>query len=285
MDSSTIKFYSKLLKCEDYRTFLRSFFHEENSPYKLSYQAFANRAGYSSKSYLSEILSGKKTLSFSSTEKFCKGLGLNKALSDFFKNLVLMDLKRRSYLEKEINELKKKNYEIELKILSSFNKIDVLNSKTTLHTIMLQENFPGVYASLGTPQEGSTLEEIAARTCLSKSTVRNILTAMEEVKIVAKRDEDRFYALTNSLDFDFLNSNEYFKRNFIRSSERAIKRLSSQIEDQNSLFMTQTFSVDSKNLPKLKEALKEFIHNFSNESENSNGNKISEICISFTYFK
>lgn len=148
---------------------------------------------------------------------------------------------------------------------------------------MLQPEFADIFASLGSPQTGATFDEVKLRSGLEDKKVKLILAKMESVGVV-KYNGTHYIAMTNLLDFDFMETDEYFKRNYLNASQKAIKRLPSA-HTQGSLFMTQTFSILSKDMPRLRTELKEFILNFANSAENSEGDQVSEICISFTTSK
>jgi hypothetical protein len=277
--------HTELLATQDYRSFLRIFFrrHElDPSLSKVSFSSFAVRAGYASKSYPAEILSGKKRLQVQSIDKFCNGMKLNRRLSEYFRNLVLMEVSNeKTSNSQSILNLKSRNKEIREKYLRAHSPLENQLRQSGQENILLQENFPEVYAALGSPERGASLLEISKRSGLKENEIEKILLSLDLAKVIKKID-GRFYLNSSTLDLKFLQSNEYFKKNFTRSTTKALKRMEKQVQDQQSLFMTQTFSVNSNKMKDLKLKLEETILSFADEAESAEGDSIAEICISFT---
>ncbi|MBK9321807.1 MAG: hypothetical protein IPM97_02425 [Bdellovibrionaceae bacterium] len=264
------------------------FFKTKNSSKNrssISFQAFAKKAGYASKSYPAEVLSGKKRLKLQSVEKFSNGMRLNQELSDFFRTLVMIDLVNHGEIGLPTLEfLKKRNLKIAEKLLKRFQRIQSADSHKGLQKVLLKKNFPEVFASMGSAKSGANINDLCLRTGLSEFEIRNIVKDLQEAEIIV-HVEDRYYLKNGNLDLKFLKSDEFFKKNFTRSSEKALKRLPLQMESKKSLYMTQTYSVQSHMLPELKVQLEEMILKFADESEFANGDVVAEICLSFTTSK
>ncbi|HEY8269849.1 MAG TPA: TIGR02147 family protein [Pseudobdellovibrionaceae bacterium] len=283
-------FILNLLACQDYRAFMALFFQRSSDPKKrpkkLSFQRFSTLAGYASKSYPAEILSGRKNLKYESIEKFAKGLSLNQTLSEYFKNLVLIDLTNSGVTDFNIEDLKKRNDSIRIKIIAGIK--DLRSSKkmnySGLQKVLLQENFSQVFAALGSPQVGASLKEIKNRTGLEIERLVKILSNLEKEKVI-RRIENRYFLESNSIDFEFLESDIYFKRNFVRSSTKALKCFDKQSRSASALYMTQTFSVHTEKLPALKNTLSSILREFSENAECPDGDQVAEICLSFTTVK
>lgn len=289
MEKWNLKIKSDLLQTTNYVDFLACYLghHDFNeNRRKISYSTFSKRAGYHSKSFLSEILSGKKLLTLQSAEKFSKGMSLNHSLAQYFKNLVIIGLILNNKLKDyDLEKIKLENEKIKQKCLSRLKIVVEKNDDNiSLKKIMLQENFPTVYAALGSPQLGSSFDEIRDRTRMPEIALKNILYQMSMAGLVYLSNE-RYFAEANIVDFDFMNTDEFFKSNYKRSSAQSIKRLDFGFANTRSLFMTQTFSVNTEDLPGLKERLKKIVLEFSDDAEDVEGDNIAEICISFTCVK
>lgn len=276
--------FEKMLFLQKSSSDFLKYFLTNNPKNGISQNQLSIRAGFSSKSFLSEILSGKKRLNLNSAEKFSKGMRLRKNLAQYFRNLVAIEMANNGLLNKsEINSLTLENEKIVSKATSKIY-IDA-SSQGEIESkkkIMLQENFPIVFAALGSSSEGATVEDVFKRTGIPISRIQKILLEMTEINFI-KATDHRYFAPSNLVDFDFLNTDEYFKSNFERSSSRALKKLksASPVSDRKCLYMTQTFSVDTQNLSALKEKLKNLILEFADSAEYASGDKVSEICISF----
>ncbi len=74
---------------QDYRQFLGDFYEEKKSQTpSFSYQNFSQKAGFASKSFVYNVIKGKKTLSRTSVVKLSIAMKLSKTESAFFENLV-----------------------------------------------------------------------------------------------------------------------------------------------------------------------------------------------------
>jgi uncharacterized protein (TIGR02147 family) len=90
----------------DYRHFLGDFYDEKKATTPtFSYQNFSQKAGFSSKSFVFNVIKGKKTLSRTSVVKISIAIGLSKTEAAYFENLVYFNqatsfAERNFYFEK-----------------------------------------------------------------------------------------------------------------------------------------------------------------------------------------
>jgi uncharacterized protein (TIGR02147 family) len=91
---------------QDYRQFLGDYYTEKKAKYPaFSYQNFSQKAGFSSKSFVFNVIKGKKALSRASVVKLSLAMGLSKTESAYFENLVYFNhadtfAERNFYFEK-----------------------------------------------------------------------------------------------------------------------------------------------------------------------------------------
>ena len=96
---------------QDYRKFLADFYEEKKTATpSFSYQNFSRKAGFSSKSFVFNVIKGKKTLSRASVVRLCGAMELSKTESAYFENLVYFNqatnfTERNFYFEK-LNEIR-----------------------------------------------------------------------------------------------------------------------------------------------------------------------------------
>ncbi len=264
--------------------FLKIFLNSRRGVKKMSYRQFSKKAGYSSKSYISEILSGKKPLTRYSAENFLRSMNLNKDLSTYFRNLVSIELvesEQLTALNKSllISQNEKLKFKLKSKLIDKRS-----SSKDKVANILLKNNFPTIFAALGSAESGASIDEIAGRSNLTVQDIKVVLLDMVQIDMVNVIN-DRYYAKNNLVDLDYLKSDQYFIENFIRCSARAQDRLKKKSNNKNSLFMTQTFSAPSGRMQELKDRLKAIIIDFADDTEDSVGDSVLEICISFTSTK
>lgn len=82
----------KLFEYTNYRAFLDDYFKEQKRlKSHFSHRFFAQKAGFRSPSFYSEIVKGKYSLSHRSMPMMVKGLGLNKPQAEYFETLVWLN--------------------------------------------------------------------------------------------------------------------------------------------------------------------------------------------------
>lgn len=98
----------------NFREYLKDFYEErkKNNP-AFSYQLFANRAGFSAKSFLKSVIDGKKNLTESSRKKLNNILKLSEKAFSYFCTLVEFNqadtLEKRNYYFARLSEFNKRN--------------------------------------------------------------------------------------------------------------------------------------------------------------------------------
>ncbi|MFW5960602.1 MAG: TIGR02147 family protein [Chitinivibrionales bacterium] len=118
-----------LFNYEDYRVFLRDFFDEQKKNKKFfSQRYFAQKAGFSSHSFCTFIINGKRNLSERSIDKMLRGLGLKGKQAVYFENLVRYNqaksIQERDSYYKSLLKLRKQDdfYKLNKKQLSYYEK-------------------------------------------------------------------------------------------------------------------------------------------------------------------
>jgi uncharacterized protein (TIGR02147 family) len=79
----------RLFQFDDYRSFLREFFLEQKrvKPF-FSHRYFARKAGFTSPSFLTHVIQGKRNLTLEAVEKLLKGMELKGKAASFLRTLV-----------------------------------------------------------------------------------------------------------------------------------------------------------------------------------------------------
>lgn len=89
----------------DYREFLNDYYVEKKKANPVfSYQSFANKAGFKTKSFLKMVISGKKNLSDTSLEKVAMALKLDPKAKSYFEDLVAFNQEKSLKLRNQILE-------------------------------------------------------------------------------------------------------------------------------------------------------------------------------------
>jgi uncharacterized protein (TIGR02147 family) len=107
----------------DYREFLEDFYNEQKGINKaFSYQYFANKAGFKSKSFIKLVIDGKKNLTTDSIEKLNNVLRLTEKSFSYFNDLVSFN---------QAKSVQERNF--------YFEKITQYNKRSSARTVLLQQ--------------------------------------------------------------------------------------------------------------------------------------------------
>jgi uncharacterized protein (TIGR02147 family) len=91
-----------IFEYQDYRTFLADYYEQTKSvDPEFSYNSFSRALGFSSKSFLYNVIKGKKNLSGTSVAGVRAGLGLGKTEGLYFENLVRFN-QAKTFSEREL---------------------------------------------------------------------------------------------------------------------------------------------------------------------------------------
>ncbi len=142
---------NRLFNTKDYRLFIKHRLSElKDKDRSLTYQKFAERAGFRSKGFLTQILQGKSNLSYDMALCFARALELNKAESEFFLNLVLANQAKnhsdRSASTEKLLKIKKKHIRtVEIEQFEYYKKWYY----SAIRSLLGYYRFDGDYQKLG----------------------------------------------------------------------------------------------------------------------------------------
>ena len=277
----TSEFEAQAIRAPDYRQFLGLFFNQSNtSPKKMTFQQFSQKAGFSSKSFVADIIAGRKRITPLSIEKVTQGLSLNKTWTEYFKALVAKD-EPLFWTDRKTS----KDY---LKILEQLRnrigKKGLTLDATNKCSLLENSNFPTIYASLGHPETGASLSEIALRAKVPKEEILSLLEKLlQRGWVVHNPSLQRYYPQAEFIDFVQMGADENFISDYLRSIQKVKSRFPKLSHQQSCTFMTQTFTIEKSKLPELNHRLKEVLLEFCNHAENTEGDTVAELLISFSH--
>jgi transcriptional regulator with XRE-family HTH domain/DNA-binding MarR family transcriptional regulator len=261
-----------------------------------SFERFARKTGFASRSYVRAIVTGSKKLTPAAAKKFAKGLELS---PEAVRHLLLLANVNENK-KKFINTDGEKQRHARYMELSRARLLSTLASKSTASSsasssaasaasnsgteVKLYANFdtPYVYAALGDCEKGATLKEISKRSGLSTSQIRNALVTLAErnlLKIVhhdgtKSASETRYIPISSSLWTSEKDSKQHFKNFFIETLIRSQKIAQEDFFSDQHCFVNSVFSVKKNEIPILKKKLRELIENFAVESERAGGDTV-----------
>ena len=188
----------------DYRQFLEDFYVEQKERKKaFSYQYFANKAGFKSKSFLKLVIVGRKKLTSASMQKLNNVLNLNEKAFSYFKHLVAFNqaatLQERNYFFDKISQFNKRNSD--RKVMHQEYEIYSRWYCNALRELVTTVDFKEDYALLGK----------MLRPSVSAGKVREAVRLLEKLGFIEKKptgyvqcnpiittgDEVRSLAVTN----------------------------------------------------------------------------------------
>ncbi|MCB0408401.1 MAG: hypothetical protein KDD34_09370 [Bdellovibrionales bacterium] len=184
-----------ILSCHDARAFLQEALalHYKNKG-RVNISDFSRRAGFLSRSFVGEYLSGKKGLSVDALKRIKAALKLPRDYIRFFELLVYLEQPelRPRYLttEKVLESIE----QIKLQLLKKVSQPSEIK-KLIQRPIALQ-----IYAAMGSVTDGATLEEICFRSRVKKSITEEVLSLFIQHNLVEIKNE-KYFPIASRLDY------------------------------------------------------------------------------------
>ncbi len=267
-------FIKSLLEAPNYRSFIAILIAERKKNKNYGYSDIARKGGFLSRSFPRDVVLGTKRLTLTSLPKFIKGLNLNFELSEYFKLLVEIEEPECRFKHNDINKLKYFQENLKKRIYRK-NEVSI-DEKNDLNFIY--PSIPKIYAALGAPGVGATINEIISKTKLLDSEILICLQFMINKKLIQKL-RGKYFPIENHLNFQNL-SGDIFKKHFIKSAEDAILISKKSIKSSEKLFLSSSFSVAKKDLEKMKEELRSVLLKYIDCAENPNGDIVVNLIAS-----
>jgi uncharacterized protein (TIGR02147 family) len=264
------------LQANDYRAFLNCIFSlaEEKDP-RFSFASFSRKAGFTSRGFVKEVLTGRKRLTAYSFPRFVKALGITGVAKQYFTTLVALE-------EEELNSDRLTQEQLK-------DRLAQLRTKANLHLQTADspdlDTAPELYKDyqvlevvsvLGNREKGASFEQVIQRTGLEPYVAANILRQLISKKIV-REVNGRYISVNPHFVFDHLGEKSGFKEVYIQTLQLVRRKIASHFSSRDYLFVQSYFSVDRKRLPELKERMRELIHEFVQTHENDDGDCVAKL--------
>ena len=237
---------------------------------KVNISEFSRKAGFASRSFLTEYLSGKKNLSRESLAQLKKTLKLPRPYAQLFNLLVSLDQP----------ELASKHSEDTASELESLKK-NIVSNAAVIANIKNPEKILGkrvlfqIFAGLGSESSGADISDIITRTGLPLDTIREGLQTLLENNVINFR-EQRFYA--NSAQVDFLQVATPELSHLTKEVCSEIRAQTDAIVNSKNDFVFYTaLSLQSQELPIFKEKLREAIYSVLDQFQNDTGDCVRQV--------
>jgi hypothetical protein len=263
-----------LLGAPSYREFARIWIEERAKVRRFGFADVARIGKFASRSFPRDVIRGTKRLTPRSVEKFAAGLGLRGDLAEYFRTLVEKEEVGCRSPGTNLPRLEKLASGLRRRLAKKAAGAAIRDEEA-----IFEEDFPRIYASLGSTESGATLGEIAGRSRLATKNLRPALDRLLERGVVLRRGI-RYYAGEPHLHLEGMRGKGAFSRRFSRNASRAIDVLETKIDSDECLFFASTYSVRSNELPSLKEELRGVLQRYVDGVEKPEGDKIIELTVS-----
>lgn len=233
----------------DHREFLRSWYEWKKSASRgFSYRSFARKAGFSSMSFLRDVIEGRRNISEDSVEKFVAAIGLVEDAAEYFREIVRynreQDQEKRSQLFRRLLLLQARREFSPVRQAQARYYSDWVN-------IIVRE-------AAGLERFGGDPERIGAalRPAVPAGQVKESLQLLVELGMLEKSKDGRYKATTARLvpgDIDPA---------VVRAAKRqmllhALNRLDSE-GNEDTHISSVTVTVSSHRLAKIAEQIRQF---------------------------
>lgn len=175
----------KIYEYDNYRFFLRDYFNEQKRLRSIfSHRYFAKRAGFSSSSFCSHIIDGKRQLTENSLKKILKGLGIRGRRATYFHYLVMYNqaitVEERELYFRKLDRIRKNTefYTVKKKQYAYYDKWYY----PVIRELAVYGNWNGNYtklASMVTPP-------------IQPEKARKAVDALVEIGMLLKREDGSF---------------------------------------------------------------------------------------------
>lgn len=275
-----IEVISKLaVESQTYREFLQQIFiYGKKFEPSLSQARVSDRAGFSSRSLLSQITTGKRRPTSQAIIKISKALAITGKTRECFELLIYLEHQDLDPSNRKLDQLKERLVKVRWQLSHDLSTKPELKESSAAILFSSAESMK-VFASLGTVEKGATIDEIISRTRLPKNLVQKNLNLFLSHKII-NQNQDRYFVNTDSLDYAQIGEVESFRKRFQTSAQALAKRaFQSSLESGSELFFLSTIPVRKNQLPELKLRLKQTIIDFLDQAQDDNGDSITEVFI------
>ncbi len=268
----------KLLSdCEEVISFLKIALEIQYKKYgRVNISDFSKRGGFSSRSYISELLAEKKGLSRDAILRIRSALKFPKPVLDVFELLAYRSAPalRPTTLSVTALDEKLRAARAAARGLSQSRTLGKAKS-TFIRDFRLYQ----IYAALGTLEHGASIQEIIARTNMAEKMADSCLQLLISEGVIEYR-EGRYYAVATKMDYFGLKSSDGLGNLISEVCQNIKSRRHELIDDPlNALFFT-AFSTSSNRLPELRTKLKDAIFNVLDEYQVDDGDCVRQLLFS-----
>jgi uncharacterized protein (TIGR02147 family) len=240
--------------------------------------AFSRKAGFTSRSFILEVLDGRRRLTAKSYPKVVKALALPPKLKTYFQLLVA-----REEADLNIESLTAEQIELRLQALRGkflLQAEGLEGEDKAAQAIFRSRDMLDCYAALGNRERGVELGEIVNKTGLPLETCQKVLAHFVAQTVVVEKN-GRFYSRNPHYIFKGLGANVGVKDCYLQSLAELRRKANGGFDQPDRAFFQSIFSVDRRKLPALKQKLWDVLNEFVESNENDEGDQIGKLVVGF----
>lgn len=225
---------------------------------------------------ISQVLGKQRDFSLEQGFNLCQYFSFNQIESRYF--MLLLQIERagtldlKNYFERDLKEIKKESGQIKNRIKSDSELND------TDKSFVLSTWKPTALLVFAGKKNGVSLEEINFELNIDKKEAREIVEKLVEMGLV-QLSEGRYR--TGFVRLHIPKGSSFLLRHYSNWRLRAIDK-SDLISDEEVMY-TSVSSIDSKDIPKIKEKILSWISEYSKKVTESPAEKV--VCFNLDFFK
>jgi uncharacterized protein (TIGR02147 family) len=257
--------------------FLQNWFYsakEKNQ--KLTFEAIAQRAGYSSRSFVRQVILGEKPMTAKALPRFINVMKLSKDQETLFRLLLEKDYS-------SFNIHKRDQKEIDADIRELQNKIQLKKSKKVNAAVLgspLMKQAVLVYPYIGR-EKGTNAAELSAKCGVSAADCTLILKDFVKAGFVEKKG-GAYFATERLLQVKEESSTELLKSHMRVGLSQFSNLVNSGVPfAKDQLLFRAQYSVEEKRAEEFKSRLRSLLVEFVEASEADEGKKIINLVCGF----
>lgn len=266
---------NELVNSRNYREFLLiELSWSRSGKGRPNFAEFARRAELASRSFVSDVVQGKKRITSKSLTNFKRGLRLTGTWVQLFELLVFLeetDIRPVHLQEADItNRIEKLRLRLRDKLLSN----ETPGREKSLNSSLVYD----IYAALGSDARGASLSEISDRTRHPAEAIAATLGHLIRAGMVELRSH-RYFVGMQTLDLEQLGNSSDFQKVFLDSLDRLKANAVRMADHPDDLFFHSVLSVESRKLPELKRKLRDVLYQWMDEHQQDDADAIFRITL------
>ena len=263
------------LDSTNYREFIWNVATAQSRVGKPNISALSRKAGFSSRSFIGDVVDGRRRLSPSSYPMLARALSLPARLRAYFHLLVIRDEPDLNFEQVDSLCLEIRLKELRLRLQSDLET--VRNKDKKAEALLKARDMMDCYAALGS---GATLPEVAKRTGLSETYVAYVLEHFVG-NSTAKKDGDRYVVDNPVVFFDDLGKNQNAKICYLQTLNELKRKADAGFHAADCAFSQFVFSVAPTQMPEFKRKLWDLMREFVESAESPDGDRIAKLAVGF----